>query len=83
MVSSRGVLERSHGVVSAGRIGSGNYRVVFERAVSGCAHSATIGPPSGQVSVSQDTIETDLVTVFTTNSSGDLSDRSFHLVAFC
>ncbi len=83
VVSSLGGLDRSHGATSSRKISSGQYEVVFERSVSGCAHSATIGPPSGQVSVSQDSAEASKVTVFTTNSAGTLSDRSFHLVAVC
>ena len=83
VVSSLGERERSHGATSVQKISTGRYEVVLERAVSGCAHSATIGPPSGQVSVSQDGTETDKITVFTTNSAGTLSDRSFHLVVVC
>ena len=69
------------GGVSAER--TGVYEVVLERDVSGCAPFATIGPPSGQVSVSQDGIENDLTTIFTSNSAGALSARSFHLAVLC
>jgi hypothetical protein len=77
---------RSKGVTEASKLGTGVYKIQFNRDVSGCAYSATIdqsfpGFISGVVGPFFAT-EREVV-VSTYDPDGNDADRPFHLVVFC
>lgn len=84
-----GSLARGNGVVASVRAGTGTYAVTFDRNVSGCAYSATIGnpvdgtPPTGQITATPLNSNANAVYVTTHLSDGTLSDRPFHLAVTC
>lgn len=87
--ASSPVLVRGKNVVSATRLGTGAYEVVFDRDIRGCAYVATPGnpaggnPTSGQIAVAQRNNNVNAVYVDTRDSDGVLADRFFHLVVVC
>ncbi|MEU7996958.1 hypothetical protein AB0B83_16670 [Micromonospora sp. NPDC049060] len=88
VVASNGVLLRgSPEVVSATRYGPGEYQVLFNYNVSLKTFHAAIGttdpynvPPGGEISVAPRLQTPNAVFVQTRSSSGNASDRPFHLV---
>jgi len=74
---------------SASNSATGQYDVVFERAVNGCAYTATIGdagagvPPSGLAGVSQLPGNANGVRVVTRDDAGASANRPFHLTVAC
>ena len=95
VVNAAGVVQRfssGAGAVTAEHVATGQYEVIFNRDVSGCAYEATIGdagtsvPAQGQISVSGDA-DTDSnhdVFVQTFDPSGLIAtDSPFHLTVSC
>ena len=90
VVKSDGTLVRGKGATDASRLATGQYEVDFGRKVSNCAYVATIGKPgdqgvaeSGEITVATRTGNSSAVYVNTNDSSGDNSDRAFHLQVAC
>ncbi len=89
VVNSSGSIARSNGTTSAGRTGTGNYEVIFNRDVSGCGYVASLGNPSaggiaaGQIGVSPRSGNANGVAVSTRDTAGAAADRSFYLLVFC
>jgi hypothetical protein len=90
VVSASGSIARSQGTTSAGRIGPGQYEVIFTQNVTECTYLATAGLQSGggvasfsQVFVLPRAGNANGVSVNTSNSAGALADRTFHLAVIC
>ncbi|MBW3593117.1 MAG: hypothetical protein KY396_05440 [Actinobacteria bacterium] len=88
VVNADGTTARANGAVSSGRFTAGQYRVVFNRNVTGCTYSATIGNPgdgfsSGIVGVALLSGTTNGVFIGTQDAAGTFADRSFHLEVSC
>ena len=89
VVNSNGTLDRGVGVTQTSRIDTGDYRVTFNRNVSGCAYAATLaGALQGEISTFVRDIDPNATTpqqvaVATRNSSGTLADIPFHLIVTC
>lgn len=89
VATATGSLARSQGTTSAGRIGTGEYEVIFNQDVSNCTYLATLGVPTasatapGEIAVSPRFQNVNGVFVATYNSAGAGADRSFHLVVVC
>ena len=90
VVGPLGQLVRGRGVTSVVRVDNpGLYQVIFNRDVRGCFYNATVGdvgaaePPGGQVTVGGLGSNGNGVVVRTTNSAGNLANRSFHLLVSC
>ena len=83
------VARRSSGVTSTARTAPGYYPVVFDRDVSGCAYSATIGSPfltglwHGFVSVAVVRDNPNTLVVGTLDIRGNSADRPFNVAVFC
>ena len=75
--------------MSATRLAPGNYEVVFDRDIRGCAYLATAGnpgggnPTSGQIAVAQRNGNPNAVYVDTRDSAGTSGDQFFHLAVVC
>ena len=90
VVDANGTLARGHKAVSATRLGTGTYEVVFRKDVRRCAYLATIGL-SGSAGASLPGEITvvgrsgnDRGVFLTTHSSGGASaDLGFHLAVHC
>jgi hypothetical protein len=90
VVDANGTLARGHKAVSAARLGTGTYEVVFRKDVRRCAYLATIGL-SGSAGASLPGEITvvgrsgnDRGVFLTTHSSGGASaDLGFHLAVHC
>ncbi|MDP8969752.1 MAG: cell wall-binding repeat-containing protein [Actinomycetota bacterium] len=95
VVEVDGSLVRGSGVVSSERLDpvvpDGDYAVVFDRDISGCAYQATVGRPGVNVGPTpgyavvanwQDD-PTNGVIVFTKGVDGAGADRGFHLTVTC
>lgn len=83
-------LARGAGVVSVDKEGEGRSAVVFDRDVSACAYTGTIGfadsvgvPDDGAVTVSGLNGNPDGVFVKTYDQAGAATDSGFHLVVTC
>lgn len=89
VVSATGALSRDDGAASASNSATGQYDVVFERAVNGCAYTATIGgagagvAPSGLAGVSQLSGNASGVRVVTRDDAGTPTNLPFHLTVAC
>lgn len=91
VVNGDGSLARGAGVVSSTAFGGvpGTYQVNFNRTVSTCAYTATIGnagagnPSHGTIVTALRAGTTDAVFVETRDSAGALADRGFHLQVSC
>lgn len=90
VVKSDGTLVRGKGATGASHLTpTGEYQVDFGRKVSNCAYVATIGDPgtgvapSGEITVATRSGNPDAVFVETNDSSGNRSDRPFHLQVSC
>jgi hypothetical protein len=88
-VGSDGVLARGSGVASSLRGGVGQYGVIFDRDVTGCAYVASgstiiAGPPPTRiVNVSPRTGDANGVFVRIDDAAGALTDSDFYLAVFC
>jgi hypothetical protein len=85
-----GTLARGFRAISSMRFQPGWYEVGFNRDVSACAFSATIGSPtgsvvtpSGQITVQNRLGDNFAVFITTTDSAGTYADRGFHLAVHC
>jgi hypothetical protein len=90
VVDRTGVVARGKGVVSAARLTTGQYEVIFNRNVRNCAYVATIGDvdavgieTTGEITTVGRFGNVRGVFVTTHNSSGAFQDRSFHLFVGC
>jgi hypothetical protein len=90
VVNPDGSLARGFGAVSSQRLAAGQYEVVFNRNVTGCAYIATIGlsgssgaSPSGEITVVGRAGNANGVFLTTTDSAGNFADRGFHLAVHC
>lgn len=90
VVSANGSLVRDFGANAAARIGLGFYRVIFDKNVTRCAYTATVGlpgsigiPPPGEISVVGLNGVPNGVLVATYTSTGANADRPFHLAVHC
>lgn len=90
VVDANGSLGRNFRAFSSQRFSTGQYEVVFNRDVSGCAYVATIGNPGndtiplpGEIAVAGRLGDTDAVFIATYNSDGNLADHGFHLAVHC
>jgi len=90
VVNSDGTLARGKGALDANRLGGGQYEVLFDRNVSKCVYTATIGlsgasgfSAPGQITVGRRTGASNGVFITTHNSSGSFADRGFHLALNC
>jgi hypothetical protein len=92
VVRAGGQSTRSEGVSGITHVGPGQFDVMFEKPVHGCAYSATLGipdndgsqQPPGIITVGRvpDT-ENKGLSVWIYNLRGSLVDRPFHLSAAC
>ena len=82
-----GTLLEGSRIASVERFTTGTYDVVFDRNVSACAVSATVGRPSavmeGFASILIFPLLPNYVRVITHDEDGAVVDRSFHLTATC
>ena len=93
VVNSDGTLARGKGALSATQFSTGTYGVRFDRNVTKCVYTATIGrsadgvEPPGEITVALLAVPsgqpTNGVFVTTHNSAGALEGRGFHLVLNC
>ena len=89
VITSDGVLVRGRGVTSVTKLGgSGAYEVIFDRDVSKCAYTASVGPPTtgtvlGEVNIATRGGNDNGVFVDTNTSEGAAADKSFHLHVIC
>ncbi|HEY7259560.1 MAG TPA: hypothetical protein VH459_10840 [Gaiellales bacterium] len=90
VVKADGTSVRGRDVVSTTRLSAGSYEVIFDRDVSGCAYTATVGRPSPGFTRRPLTITTaarggnpDGAFVFIHHMSGAVADHAFHIVARC
>jgi hypothetical protein len=91
VLTDEGVLVRSSGGVVASRIlggEPGRYQVDFNRDVTGCAWTATVGSVTagiaeGQAGTGLLAGTNDTVRVNTVNSAGDLTNRPVHVTVVC
>jgi hypothetical protein len=89
-VTSDGTVLHGGNVVSANRLSAGSYEVIFDRDVSACAYTATIGRPSPGFTRRSLTITTasrggnpNGAFVFIHDVSGAVADHAFDVVAHC
>jgi hypothetical protein len=94
VVDSNGVLARGPRVVSTAKLGGvngGTYEVIFDRTVSGCAYTATVGTIGNGGSISTPVAITTAtragnpngVFIFIHQTSGATIDEPFHLIVKC
>jgi hypothetical protein len=90
VVGGDGVLARGKNAVSSARFADGRYEVVFNRDVTRCAYTATIGQvegsgiePTGQITTAPRAGNANGVFITTEDSAGNQSDRDFHLLVSC
>lgn len=82
-------LVRGRNALSATRLAAGNYEVVFDRDIRGCAYVGSAGnpgggnPTTGQIAVAQRAGNANAVYVDTRDSAGNSADRFFHLIVVC
>jgi hypothetical protein len=90
VVGRFGDLMRHRLALSAKRLGTGYYEVIFQGNVSKCSYTATIGNPGsisseqpGSITVVGRNGDQRGVLLATTNSNGVVADRGFHLTVNC
>lgn len=89
VVKDDGTLVRGKGATGSSVLSTGDYRVNFNRDVSGCAYAATLdGARPGEISVFKKEVggnETTprQVAVATRNSAGTVVNAPFHLIVRC
>jgi hypothetical protein len=90
VVNSDGSLARGFGAVSSRILFTGQYEVVFNRNMTGCAFVATLGssgsftvPPSGEIAVAGRTDKVNAVFIATYGSGGAFANGGFHLAVHC
>jgi hypothetical protein len=89
VVTGAGAVARTYGATGATRLDAGDYQVAFNRDVTNCAYTATLGssdtaiPDAGEVGVAQRAGNAQAVRVVTRDSSGTGADRAFHVTVSC
>jgi hypothetical protein len=95
VLEGNGTLARGQHVVSVAKLSGANggtYEVIFDRTVSGCAYSATIGtttnggsigPPATVASTATRAGNANGVFIFLHQTTGATIDEPFHLAVFC
>ena len=89
VMNASGSIARTSGATSAGRLGAGQYEVIFNQDVRECAYVASIGDPStgiilpGIAAVARRAGNNNGVRVETRSLAGGFLDRSFHLLVVC
>jgi hypothetical protein len=89
VLNANGTLARGRSVTSVLKLGGlGNYEVVFNRDVTTCVYTATLGPSGGgstfgEVNVASRAGNANGVFVDTNNSDGISADKPFHLLVNC
>lgn len=90
VVNSNGTLARGFHAASSITNGTGTYTVVFDRDITGCAYTATIGlsvsvgsETSGEITVAGKASIPNGLFITTHNSAGAPSDRGFHVHVMC
>lgn len=88
VVRHNGVLVRGTEVVSATRVGPGNYRVTFNSDISKCGYTATLSEPFylGVIQVeaaAEMGFDPRQVNVYTANQTFQSYDMGFHLIVNC
>lgn len=88
-IQADGLWVRANGIVSSDREATGTYRVDFDRNISGCAYSVTVGNPvngtssPGMASATPNGLNPNGVFVQTFDKDGNPANRSFHLAVSC
>ncbi len=87
VVRADGTLSRNFQAVSAAKVGTGTYQVLFAHDITGSAYLGTIGldttsgsSPSGQIAVVGRLGAPNGVWVETFDAAGNPADRGFHLI---
>lgn len=89
VVNKSGSIARSSGTTSGGRLGPGDYEVIFKTDVSKCLYLAVVGSPTtgaasaGYATVGSRLKKLDGVEVATFAPDGTATDEPFHLAVFC
>lgn len=87
VVNASGTLARSSGGVTSQRVEAGLYRVDLNRAVGGCAWTATqvetTAAELGGAGIELDPVDPERLSVRTTDDSGASADRAFSLQVTC
>lgn len=90
VVNSDGTRVRGRGSTSSNLVNSGEYDVTFNRDISACTYTATLGVsgtagavPAGSISVARSPAGPNVVRVSTDNTSGADRNRSFQLAVNC
>lgn len=89
VINSNGTFARGDGVSSVARLGLGTYQVIFNRNVTRCVYTATIGPaaaagvPAGVAGVAPRAGNVNGVFVQTRNLAGAGADLPFYLYVGC
>lgn len=90
IINASGSIARGVGVTSAGRMGLGQYEVIFAQDVQNCVYQATVGDPTnltgGTVGFAMSGRRPNNVAgvrVNTRNAQGGPADRNFHLIVVC
>ena len=90
VVDSNGTLARGFNAVSASHLNPGQYEVAFNKDVSGCGYTATIGlsgslgsSPFGTVNVAKRGANKKAIFVQTFDTTNNLSDLGFHVIVAC
>lgn len=84
-----GVISRGSRTTSSTLLGTGIYEVIFDRNITACAYTATIGNPgtgtaaSGQISIQQRAGNANGVFVQTTDPAGAVASRPFYVTVDC
>ena len=89
LVAGDGQVVRGRGVATAARVAMGSYTVSFDRDVSGCVYSATVGgrggvPPEPRLITTDlgGSMKTVIVEAWSVDARSH-ADTSFHLVVRC
>ena len=90
VVDAAGTINRGKGVVSATNLATGQYEVIFNRNITKCAFTATVGSSAfsgiettGEITTVGRVGTLNGVFLTTSDSTGAFSNRGFHLLVSC
>ena len=90
IINASGSIARGVGVTSAGRMGLGQYEVIFAGDVQNCVYNVSVGDPTnltggtvGYAMAGRRPNNGNGVRVNTRNAQGGAADRNFHLLVVC
>jgi hypothetical protein len=86
VVEPGGTLQHGKGVTSSEKLGTGAYRITFNRNISNCAAVATISDGFiGEIGtlIKRPPLTSPEVSVYTRDSAGNVQDQSFNLLVRC